>query len=369
MRNQRKNPQSKHRMFHVLDCVLILGLAVFVLLDTFVITREYSVITDDGQVVQAETSSDVAYADDDLTQHESGAGHSRHSGRHSSDSSGSEDSSSAPDSSGSKDSSSASSSSLGQSSGSTLSSGAVVSASSYEDENISITINEYRYNDTTIYVADVQVSSIEYLSSAFANSTYGKNVKDTTSSIADTVDAILAINGDFYGARNSGYVLRNGVLYRDTAQSSSQEDLVINSDGSFSIVTEGSTSASQLAASGALQVYSFGPALIVDGEISVDEDDEVGKAMASNPRTAICEIEPLHYLFVVSDGRTDESVGLSLKELAEFLQSLGVETAYNLDGGGSSTMVFNGTVINNPTTGGTNIKERSVSDIVYIGYR
>jgi len=70
---------------------------------------------------------------------------------------------------------------------------------------------------------------------------------------------------------------------------------------------------------------------------------------------------------VVSDGRTSESEGLSLKEFAEFLQDLGVETAYNLDGGGSSTMVFNGTVVNNPTTNGNTIKERSVSDIVYIG--
>ena len=66
--------------------------------------------------------------------------------------------------------------------------------------------------------------------------------------------------------------------------------------------------------------------------------------------------------------RTDESEGLSLYQMAEFLQSLGAETAYNLDGGGSSTMVFNGELVNNPTTSGRSVKERSVSDIVYIGY-
>ena len=90
--------------------------------------------------------------------------------------------------------------------------------------------------------------------------------------------------------------------------------------------------------------------------------------MASNPRTAIGIYEDGHYVFVVSDGRTDESEGLSLYELAEFLQELGVETAYNLDGGGSSTMVYQGEVVNNPTTSGNSVKERSVSDIVYIGY-
>ena len=72
-------------------------------------------------------------------------------------------------------------------------------------------------------------------------------------------------------------------------------------------------------------------------------------------------------MFVVSDGRTDESEGLSLYELATFMQGLGVKEAYNLDGGGSSTMYFNGEVINNPTSNGK-IKEREVSDIVYIGY-
>lgn len=50
------------------------------------------------------------------------------------------------------------------------------------------------------------------------------------------------------------------------------------------------------------------------------------------------------------------------------MESLGVQTAYNLDGGGSSTMYFNGQIINKPTTNGSSIKERSVSDIVYIGY-
>lgn len=86
--------------------------------------------------------------------------------------------------------------------------------------------------------------------------------------------------------------------------------------------------------------------------------------MTSNPRTAIAELEPLHYLFVVSDGRTSESKGLSLYELAEFLSSRNVTCTYNLDGGGSSTMYFNGQIINHPTPRGNDVHERSVSDIV-----
>ena len=90
--------------------------------------------------------------------------------------------------------------------------------------------------------------------------------------------------------------------------------------------------------------------------------------MASNPRTAIGIIDNNHLVFVVSDGRTQQSEGLSLYQLANFMQTLKCNIAYNLDGGGSSTMVFNGNVINNPTNTGRHSSERKVSDIVYIGY-
>lgn len=237
---------------------------------------------------------------------------------------------------------------------------------SYSDDHIHISITEYREYDSNIYVADVTLSSADYLQTALAQGAFGRNVTGTTSEIAEENQAILAINGDYYGVQENGYVLRNGILYRDTA-SRNQEDLVIYGDGSFEIITEGDISAEALLQNGAVQVLSFGPALVENGEISVSQNDEVGKAKSSNPRTAIAVVDGLHYLFIVSDGRTDESAGLSLYELAEFSKGLGAETVYNLDGGGSSTMYFNGEIINNPTTDGRRIRERSVSDIVYIG--
>ena len=242
----------------------------------------------------------------------------------------------------------------------------IITANSYTDENIQITITEYEAADTIIYAADVQVSSAEYLKTALAKGVYGRNVTEDTSDIAESAGAIFAVNGDYYGAQQKGYVIRNGVLYRDT--SAGREDLVIYEDGSFGIITEGQISAEQLIKDGAQQVLSFGPALIENGQISVGVRSEVGKAMASNPRTAIGIIDEAHYLFVVADGRTSESEGLSLYQLAQVMQQLGAKTAYNLDGGGSSTMYFNGRVINNPTTNGRTISERRVSDIVYIGY-
>ena len=235
----------------------------------------------------------------------------------------------------------------------------------YSDSNTSITLKQYRAYDSNIYVADVTVSDVSVLKTALANNTYGRNITDTTSNMAKENNAILAINGDYYGARQAGYVIRNGNLYRNT--SGDRDALVITKTGEFEFVSENETTAEALLQSGAYQVLSFGPVLLEDGEISVGENDEVGMAMASNPRTAIGYLGNNHYVFVVSDGRTSESAGLSLYELATFMKELGVTDAYNLDGGGSSTMVFKGEIINNPTTNGRSNQERSVSDIVYIG--
>ena len=238
----------------------------------------------------------------------------------------------------------------------------------YQDDYISINLTSSYINDTMVYVADIQLKNLGLLKSGLANDSFGRNVTEATSDIAERLDAILAVNGDFYGFRDTGYVIRNGVLYRSEKKSDDAQDLVLWSDGTMEVIREGDITAEELLERGALQVYSFGPGLVEDGEITVNASSEVGQAMLSNPRTAIGMIEPMHYVMVVSDGRTTESEGLSLLQLAQIMQDLGCTTAYNLDGGGSTTMYFNGEVINNPTSGRKSSSERSVSDIVYIGY-
>jgi len=371
---------KKHRALIAYMLVLAVFTA-YVVMDTFVITRVYGEASGDGteaaqqigngdnQSAQTEDSA----SDNTDSSHERGHGGPRgdgsggpgHGGKHSKSKGSSGDAGSSSDSS-------STGSSTG--SGSADSSGTEISSKStdesYSDDNISIKLSEYTVSGTVVHVAEVKADSAEYLKTAFAQGSYGKNVTATTSDIADSVNAILAINGDYYGTQEKGYVIRNGKLYRSTAVSG-REDLVIYKDGSFEIINESEVTAEQLLAKGAVQTLSFGPALLENGKISVDADDEVGRAKASNPRTAIGIKSDGTYIFVVSDGRTEESEGLSLLQLAEFMGNLGAETAYNLDGGGSSTMVFKGSVVNTPTGGGIGNgsgSERKVSDIVYIGY-
>ena len=235
---------------------------------------------------------------------------------------------------------------------------------SYKDDNISINLTTKTVSNTKVYIADITVSSPEYLKTALAQNTYGNNVTAKTSVTAANNNAILAING----ANTTGYVIRNGVVYRNIVrEDASNGDLAIYKDGSFGIVYENDVSAEDLVKNGVVNLLAFGPTLVENGQIAVSSNSEVGQSMSSNPRTAIGMIDKNHYIIVVSDGRTSESAGLSLYELAEVMKSYGVKTAYNLDGGGSSTLYFNGKVVNKPTTNGT-ISERAVSDIVYIGY-
>lgn len=236
---------------------------------------------------------------------------------------------------------------------------ALYTEDTYEDDNISITLTYYREYETNIHVAEIQLSSAEYLKTALAQGVYGQNVKARTSEIAQENNAIFAVNGDYYGAHENSYVVRNGVLYRNVPfEKNNREDLVIYKDGSFSLIAESEVSAEQLLAAGAEQVLSFGPALIKDGRIAVSD-----KSKSNHPRTGIGLIDDLHYLFVVTDGRIDGNRGLTYHELAEFMYTFGVKEAYNLDGGGSSAMYLNGKTIN--TLGES---ERRISDIIYIGY-
>ena len=324
--------------------VSLVSYTAYVLLDTFAIPRVYKVVENTSSVNYRSDSEDKEQTSESTQKVYMNKVAKKGIGIQSKDS----------DIKSSKTSKSNSTKSTAQSSDTT-----------YKTDDTSITLSTYREYDTNIYVAEVELSKNAQIETAFAQNSYGKNVTATTSSMAESSAAILAINGDYYGARDNGYVIRDGVIYRSSAKAD-QEDLVIYKDGSMKIINESEVSAQELVDDGAVTVLSFGPALVEDGKVSVSQNDEVGKAMASNPRTAIAITEDNHYLFIVSDGRTDESEGLSLYELATFAASLGAKTVYNLDGGGSSTMYFNGNVVNNPTTNGWDISERGVSDIVYI---
>ncbi len=100
-------------------------------------------------------------------------------------------------------------------------------------------------------------------------------------------------------------------------------------------------------------IISGGPYLVKDGKVYVDIQDQKLLAIGGrNPRTAIGYTKDNHFIIVTADGREGSSIGLTLKELAYYMQKLGCVNAMNLDGGGSTVMYVKGYIANKPPVKG-----------------
>ena len=249
----------------------------------------------------------------------------------------------------------------------------VVTATSYVSGSTSIEISTVVEGTgsgrVTYYVADVWLGDGTQLRGGFAENKFGRNIVKGTSDIAESYDAIFAVNGDYYGFRDNGILIRNGVLYRDNG---ARTGLAIYRNGTMAVYDERTTTGADLLAAGVWNTMSFGPALVNGGEVQkgidqgeVDNNFGLRSIQGNNPRTGIGLVEPNHFLFVVVDGRSSGySRGVTMSEFAQIFKDLGATVAYNLDGGGSSTMYFNDALVNKPQ-GKDN--ERAISDILYIG--
>jgi len=220
----------------------------------------------------------------------------------------------------------------------------------------------------TYFVADVVLGDGAQLRSAFADNKFGTNIIDDTSTIAEESGAIFAINGDYYGFRTSGILIRNGVIYRDKG---TRQGLAIYRNGTMALYDETTTTAQELVDAGVWNTLSFGPGLLENGQIpdgidKVQIDTNIGNhsVQGNQPRTGLGMISANHFVFIAVDGRSSGySRGVTMVEFAQMFKELGATVAYNLDGGGSTTMYFNGAVVNNPLGKGD---ERGTSDILYI---
>ena len=239
----------------------------------------------------------------------------------------------------------------------------------YEGETIQITIDQwcYAFNRTSLrfFVANVYVDDPAQLQTAFAGEEYSKSNSEATSAIAERHDANLAVNGDYYNYKDkNGLVIRNGVLYRDEA--STRDQLLVMNDGTFVALPRGTYNAGEgqkYIDEGVVQSFTFGPLLVNDGAaVELPEKYIIStKDTIREPRTAIGQIGPLHYIVIVVDGRREGySTGASIPQLQQLFLDEGAEFAFNLDGGGSTTLYFRGEVVNMPSGG----KERSVSDVI-----
>lgn len=227
----------------------------------------------------------------------------------------------------------------------------VITDSSYTSPDISISVSREVSDDGSItyYIADIYLRDITCFQTALANDTYGSGYRDSISDMAYLNQALLAVNGDYYGNTTEGVVIRNGVIYR--ANPTNCDVCVLYYDGSMRVIPGSQFSVDEAIEDGAWQAWTFGPALLDAGGETITSFNSTGRIISANPRTAIGYYEPGHYCLIVVDGR-GESAGITLPELSELFYELGCKAAYNLDGGNSSIMFWQDGVINDPSGGG-----------------
>ncbi len=242
----------------------------------------------------------------------------------------------------------------------------VVTDMSYLSENLSIEISMTRENRSDIYVADIWVRDLSLLRRGFGGGRYRSKMQKV-STIAANENAILALTGDNGHNFSKGVVFANGERMRKT-QNKKRDVCLIMMDGTMQILSGAELDADKVneITGNVWQSFLFGPGLLDEEGHALTKFPNSGVTPA-NPRAVIGYYEPGHYCLVQVDGRGTKSrisgknVGYKMTELAALMESLGCKAAYNLDGGQSALMWFNGKVISTPYNGG-----RTVGDIVYL---
>lgn len=238
-----------------------------------------------------------------------------------------------------------------------------LSETEYEDPSLSVRLETIRQDGSDYHVAYVDVAHPSQLRTAIAGPA-GTKKTATTSSMARANNAVIAISGDYYAYWGKGYVVRQGEVIRKSVNLK-RDLLFIDDQGDFHILRK-PTSASfrKLVNKSGLTIvnaFSLGPALVMDGEKQTVYNAYGFSPQSRSQRVAIGQIAPLSYALVVVDGRIPASRGATHKQLAAFMEQIGCQQAYNLDGGGSATMVFGDALVNTLEDG----SERGVSDIIY----
>ena len=235
----------------------------------------------------------------------------------------------------------------------------------YQSSTLSVEISYLREERSDIYVADIWLSSLGQLRRGFGEGKWRTKLR-SVKTIAKQENALLALTGDNGQNFSKGVVFANGTRLRKT-ENRSRDVCLIMMDGSMEVVAGKDLTRDRIEAlTGQVwQSFLFGPGLF-DAEGHARTNFKGGVSPA-NPRAMIGYYEPGHYCLVQIDGRGSKgrsggkNVGMTLKQTAAFMESLGCAAAYNLDGGQSALMWFNGQVISSPYNGG-----RSVGDIVYL---
>ncbi|MBQ6175301.1 MAG: phosphodiester glycosidase family protein [Clostridia bacterium] len=247
--------------------------------------------------------------------------------------------------------------------------------SGYEDASLTVRVEKIVTETGTWNVARVKIADPSQLRTVVTKK--GKTNKIST--MAKKVNAVIAIGGEYFASDEGGYIVRMGKIQQSRKTPYETRDLLaIDGNGDFHILrrtrdakVNGKSKsinpdfADQLKelyeAQILVNVFDFGPALVIDGEVQEMPASYSFNLGRREPRCAIGQAGPLEYVLVVVDAARDGKSGATGEELAAFMAEQGCVQAYNLDGGNSALMFFHGENYSDKSVSA----ERSVSDIIY----
>lgn len=238
---------------------------------------------------------------------------------------------------------------------------------SYEDASLSVKMERRDIDGVRYDIAWIKVASPTQLRTAIAGAP-NEVVAEKPGRMARSVNAVVAINGDFYTQRKDGLIYRQGQAFRYVLNPE-KDILVIDDLGDLHVFLGSENQTTELLTflqSGRtiVNAFTFGPAIVKDS-VALPIPETYLTRFDSNiraPRTVIAQIGPLEYVFVEAEGRVSHSKGVTTDQMGEFMAELGVKTAYCLDGGNSSIMLFNGKYYDANYAA----SEREQSDIIYV---
>ncbi len=238
----------------------------------------------------------------------------------------------------------------------------------YADPSITVSLGFGRIYETNFVYARIRIASPSQLRTLLA-SPINSNRTTLGPGLAKRVNAVLAVNGDYCGGENAvnGCIMRQGDMLRLKC-TGNRDLLMIDRKGDLVILPGATNEDITALQEQAMQIFTFGPTLILNGEPQYGYENRQMATHKSAQRMAICQTGELEYLVLASEGPEDPgSRGLTIDQLVDLLDYFpDIQTAYNLDGGGSTTLVFrkndnNWEKVNTPNTG----KVRALKDIIY----
>lgn len=234
----------------------------------------------------------------------------------------------------------------------------------YLDETIFAVTWKQPLGDSVYTFSEVKIAHPSQIRRFLAGGSYGSGVLYTTTEMAESVNAVVASSGDYYGYRSFGIVVMDGQVYRSRGEL--LDTCYIDNNGDL-LFTYAGEIATQEAAEAFVRENDvrfslcFGPVMILDGELCVPNEYNSGEVRSAYARAALCQLGPLHYAVVTANAEKPFYSMPTMRQFAQQLYEQGIPTAYALDGGQTASIAMNNQLINQVSYG----SQRRISDILY----